>query len=488
MIKNKIVKGFFWNIAGVFGHGVGYIIITIILSRLLPPSDFGLIALLLVFSNISNVLVDGGFGQAIIRDKSISNDKLSSVFVFNVGIAATVYCILYFCSPVLCRFYNISEHLWETRVLFLIVVFEASALIQKTLLVKAMDFRWLTCAQCVATLIAGILSIAIAFMGGGSWSLVCYYLSFSLLQSVLLWCKRCEWKPTFRFHFAGIRQYMKFSINLLMTTFVDRIMGSLESVFIGKIYTKSDLAFFSRARDLDSWTGHKLIDVVIKVTYPALAQERDDREAFNRSYRNIMGITVFTNTFIMTFLIVAASNIIETLWGKAWLESETYVLPWCLFGIVFPFQSICINIFQAYGRTDQYLYISIARQFLRITAILLFAHISIISMTWAIISVAVFGTAIVLYYASKLINTNALHLLWDSKTTIIAAALSGIFTWGIGKFFHEYTAVLVLFIQGTTMLLCYYVLNALLKNPFLELMQKQIITPSFKKITALLRQ
>lgn len=135
-LKQQAVKGVVWNSVGTIGSGVINLLITMILARLLSPDQFGVIAILTAFSLISDVIVDSGFSQAIIRDQSVDNTKLTSVFYFNLFIAIILYIFLFLLSPSIAFFYKIPEIKIFSRVLFLSVILNSLGLIQTALFFK----------------------------------------------------------------------------------------------------------------------------------------------------------------------------------------------------------------------------------------------------------------------------------------------------------------------------------------------------------------
>ena len=467
---------------GVFGRGGLNIVITIILSRLLMPADFGLLALLWVFSTLSRVLIECGFSQALIRDNEISDTKYFSVFAVNMVIALVIYIVLFFMTPFICRYYNAEEHIWMARVLFLTIPIEAAGIIQITSLSKSMNFKVLAAAECFAALIAGIVAVIMAVLGCGCWSLTVNFLLNSVVMTLILWL-RGGWKFVFSFRFSVIKEYFPFSINLLLAGFWDRLMCNLESLLIGRYYSKSDLSFFARARELDAWTSQKLVSAIVMVTYPALAQIRSDKKRFSHACREIIGVTFFVNTCLMLFFIAAAPKIVLLLFGEAWKGTEIYMVPWCLYGIFFPLQSICKNIFQAYGKTRLFLYLSFSRQILRIIVIVMTVQISIICMTWAIIGVAVLGVCLTGWFAARVMQTSLLQILWDSRITFLSAAA--------GYFSAKWIDVLVptdnlipaLLLQGVVMAGAYFLTSIVLKNTYLHAVFYRILPELIKKMS-----
>ena len=395
----------------------------VVLSRLLSPADFGIIALLMSFSGISSVIVDCGFSQAIIRDKNVTALKLSSVFVLNLFVAVMIYIALYAFTPAICNFFNFSHHLLVVRMFFLVIIFEAISLIPTTVLTKEMNFSWLAASQNIATIVTGVVAICMAFLGMGLWSLVVNTALYSLLRAVLLWLK-CNCFFSCRFSFHALTDYFSFSSNLLLAAVIDQSVTNIESLVIGKNYSKADLGFYSRAKEINSLSSSTIIALIVKVTYPAMAQIRDDTKKFSEVYTRIIGVTLFCNTIVSSFLLVSASDIVLFLWGDAWAATAVFLIPWCVYSIFFPFRAISINIFQAYGKTRRHLCISVLYQVVRVITIIIFVRKSIIVFTYAIVLSNLLATILLSYFAMPIINSSLAQLIINSRKTLFAALTS----------------------------------------------------------------
>src|SRR5690554_4580255 len=158
-LKQKTVSGFMWTSAGMLGNGMMSFLVTMILARILLPYDFALIQLLAVFLAISNVIVDSGFSQAIIRDDNPSEKDLSSVFYFNIVLSFSIYTVLFFAAPFISNYFAAPELLPLSRVVFLVIIFNSFSIIQNATLNRNLNFALVNKASVIGSFLAAIISV-----------------------------------------------------------------------------------------------------------------------------------------------------------------------------------------------------------------------------------------------------------------------------------------------------------------------------------------
>ena len=177
-LKSLGVKGFFWNSIGTVGSGLVNLLVTMILARMLTPQDFGVLAILIVFSLISDVIVDSGFSQSIIKERTTSQETLTSIFYVNILIALGLYIVLFALAPAIASFYKTPELVSLSRVTFLTIIFNSIGLIPNALFNQDINFKAPAYSALISMIVAGALAVALAYMGLGIWSLVCNLVVF----------------------------------------------------------------------------------------------------------------------------------------------------------------------------------------------------------------------------------------------------------------------------------------------------------------------
>ena len=183
-LKNKMISGAIWNGLEIFGGRFVQIFITIILARILSPKDFGIIALLVIFLEVSKVISDCGFSKALISKKDITPLDYSSIFYFNIIISLIIYIFLFLISPYISDFYQFEKLTTYSRFLFIIILINAFGIVPNALIVKKINFKVLAKRTFIANIISGLVAIYLAYSGYGVWALVYQIIISSVIRVI----------------------------------------------------------------------------------------------------------------------------------------------------------------------------------------------------------------------------------------------------------------------------------------------------------------
>ena len=168
---DKAARAVMWNAAGTFGNRALQFATTVALARLLSPAEFGMVAVLAIFTYLATALIESRFGSALIQMQAVAREDESAVFHFNLAMAGLLYAIFWFLADPIARFYGQPELVPLARVLALVFFCNALGLVHGTLLTKQLNFRLLARAQLEATVASGSLGILLGCAAGafGAW-------------------------------------------------------------------------------------------------------------------------------------------------------------------------------------------------------------------------------------------------------------------------------------------------------------------------------
>ena len=172
-----------------------YAVTGVVLARVLSEEDFGLIGALLVFQAFASLLVDSGFAYALIQRKRPTKLDHSTVLWFNLGAATLLYLILFVCAPLIADCFQGDQRLIPlSRVMFLSLILNASAIVQTNRLMKAMDVRMVAVSNSLGLILGGVVGIVLAITGYGAWAIVWQTIVLAAGKSLVLWTST-RWRP-----------------------------------------------------------------------------------------------------------------------------------------------------------------------------------------------------------------------------------------------------------------------------------------------------
>ena len=411
-LKQKTLSGFIWTSAGMLGNGFMSFLVTMILARILLPYHFALVELLLIFLAISNVIVDSGFSQAIIRDDNPSEKDLSSVFYFNIALSFTIYICLFFAAPYISSYFDAPVLKLLSRVVFLVIIFNSFSIIQNATLNRNLNFAAVNKSSVTGSFLAGTISIIMAFTGFGIWALVANMVLLPFFRSILLW-HHSRWRPIKSFSFNSVKKYFAFGGFLLVQGIIDAISTNLVSLLIGKTYTKNDLGYFSQGRKLDGYIVTPFNSIIQKVTYPILSKIKNEESRLKEGYRKIVGIVMFVFVPVMFFTIGTSENMIITLFGEKWAEAGVYLKIAAIGALLFPLQHVCTNIIMIKGKTNIMLIFSFIKHGIRIILLLAFLKSGVLALAIVFSLSTLIGSLLYIIPGMKYLNYKITELFTD---------------------------------------------------------------------------
>lgn len=350
-IGKSAFRGTLWVSLDKFTTIILQFIANLILARLLMPSDFGCIGMLMIFIAVSQTIVEGGFGSALIQKEKPDQNDYSTIFYWNIFLAVLLYLILFFASPFIASFYNMPILCDVLRVLGLTLITSSLTIVQNNRLRKQLAFKKLAFINIASYSGATIVSICMAYLGFGVWSLVVLQILISLFTGTALWIF-AHWRPSLRFSFDSLKKLFSFGGYLLFANILQETCKNLQGLIIGKRFTSIEMGYYAQAQKLNDVSSSTLSNIIVQVMFPIYSQLQNDLEGLrNMLRRNIRIISFFTFP-IMFILILIAHPLIVFLYGMKWVNSVPYFQILCIGGLFVCLQNINYYAVAALGKSD----------------------------------------------------------------------------------------------------------------------------------------
>lgn len=399
-LKDKTVKGTFWSAADSFlGHGVTFIV-GIVLARLLSPEEYGLIAIVTIFTNILLGVVDSGFSNSLIRKLKVSDDDYNTLFFFNLAVSLVLFSLLFVGAPWIAKFFERPQLVALVRVMGVMLIVHSLTIVQSTILIRKIDFKTKTKASVIAAIASGVIGIGMAFFGFGVWSLVGQQLTRQAVYSGCLWFYN-RWWPKLRFSFDSLRYMWGFGWKLLLSGMLNHIWAELKKVIVSKFYSPAILGQYSKAGEFSRFFSSNFTSIIERVTYPVLAQVQDNKTRMVSAYRRVIKTTMFVTVVCMFSLGAVSEPLIYCLIGPKWHIAATFLPFICVYRSIYPLQSINLNMLKVQGRTDIFLYVEIAKKIILLGPLFVGAFVGIYWMLVTSIFTSVISFFLNSFYTGK---------------------------------------------------------------------------------------
>lgn len=360
-LKSKAVSGVIWTSIERFGTYFIQLIIGIVIARMLSPDDFGIIGMTAIFMAIANTLLDSGFGNALIQNRERNETDYSTAFYFNTIVGIILYFLLYFSSPLIAEFYKTPILIPVCRVIGFSLILNSLTIPQTAKLTAEFKFKELSFTTIITQTVTGIIAIIAAYYGAGVWALVLQNVSSCLLRIFLIEYFT-RWKPTKKFSVSSFKKMFSFGSKILCSGIINTIYNNLYTLVIGRIYTPTQVGYYTQGDKFAVLPSTTLLQVVMKVAYPLMAEIQDDTDKLKVAYKKFLRLPIFILYPVLTGLIVYAHPLIYILLGEKWLPTVPILQILCMGSFFDPLTHINLNILYVKGRTDLVLKLEVIKK------------------------------------------------------------------------------------------------------------------------------
>ena len=398
---------------------------SIFLARILDISDYGIVAMIVVFMAVAQAFVDSGFSSALIRKPDLNEEDKSTAFYFNIVVGLTCYGILFIVSPLIADFYDEPLLSPIIRVTGLSIIFNSLCVVQRALFTIAVDFKTQAIISLACTVISGVVGLVMAYNGYGVWALVGQSTISTFLNFVLLWlCSR--WRPVTGFSKASFRYLFNFGSKLLASGLLDTLYNNAYPIVIGKFYNSAQLGLYSRAQGYASLPSSNITGILQRVTFPVLSLMQDDDQKLANNYRRLLRMSAFVVFPLMIGLAAIADPLIRVLITSKWAGCIIYLQIICFGMMLYPIHALNLNLLQVKGRSDLFLRLEILKKIIGVCALCITIPFGITAMCIGLVVVSVVALYINTYYTGKLLSLGFLMQIKDLVPFFILSMLVGL--------------------------------------------------------------
>lgn len=423
-LKQATTKGLFWSSVERFSNQGVQFVFSIILARLLSPSDYGIIAMVTIFFAVAQSFVDSGFSNALVRKTDRVEEDLSTCFYFNIGVGIIAYIVLFLIAPLVANFYNQPILSPIIRITGLGVILNSLCVVQQALFTIKIDFKSQAKITLSATVISGIVGIILAYQGYGIWALVWQGVVSSIVRMGLLWFMS-KWRPRTGFSKSSFNYLFGYGSKLLASGLLDTIYNNIYPIVIGKFYTPAQLGNYSRALGWAQLPSANITSILQRVTFPVLSTIQDDTLRLQNSYRRLLKLSAFIVFPLMTGLAAIASPLVRVVLTAKWDGCVLYLQILCFALMLYPIHAINLNLLQVKGRSDLFLRLEIIKKIIGVVILIITIPLGITAMCLGMVFSSIICLIVNTYYTSRFIDVGLLTQLKDLRIILINSLVMG---------------------------------------------------------------
>lgn len=424
--RNNIFSSLIWKLVERGGAQGIQVVVQLILARLLGPKEFGTMAIVLVFVNLSRVFIEGGFNVALIQKKDTDDLDYSSIYVLSLLIATFLFILLFFVAPTLARFYEQPQLTPILRASGILLFPGALNTVQESYVARNLLFKKGAIVSLTATIVSGFLGIATAYINFGIWSLILQLVTYSYIYTYALqW--NIKWKPNFKISWERVLILFSYGSKILGSSLVYRLYLESRTLIIGKMFSSSALGFYQRGEQIPKVLVTNIDGAIQTVMLPTLSAKQDDTESMKFIVKRSLKISTFV-VFPMMFGLAAISKpLISIILGEKWMETTSFLMIFSFTYALWPIITINQQAVRALGRGDIILKTEILKRFLGILIILGSVFMGVQAIAWGFFIERIIETYINAWPNKKLLN----YSYWSQIKDIFPSLLQSLLIFAI---------------------------------------------------------
>ena len=466
-LKRSTISSLFWKLFERGGNALIQIVVQIVLARLLMPEQFGALAIMLVFVNIGNVLVQSGLNTALVQAPNVDDDDSSTVFWLSFGVSLILYLIVFLAAPGIAAFYQMDFIVWPLRVLAVLLIINSYNSVQIALVQRALEFKKIFNATILSVVCSGFFGVAAALVGMGLWALVVQQVTYQTVNCLVLE-KQVEWHPSFVFKKDRAQILFGFGWKLLVAALLDQGYQSLSDLIVGKQFTAVSLGYVSQGKKYPQALGNMLDGAIQPVMLSVVSRVQEDLSYVKRLMRRALKTSTFMIFPAMTLFGVAAEPIVSLLLGEQWLPCVPFLQMYCFVYALLPIHSTNLQALNGTGRSDLFLKLELIKKAYGICFILIGAFVfkNVYVLIGSYMVTGIIGAFVNAHPTKRVIGYSYLEQLRDIGPAALLSLVAGVISYqilliGLGS-------LLTILLQVVSMCVIYILLAKLFHMEELE--------------------
>lgn len=419
-----------WSATEITARYGVQIAVTVILARLLSPQDFGLIAIVLVFTSIGALLTDAGFGVALVQRRSKDVDDEATAFFITLSIGILAAALLWFTSSVIATFYHMHQLVAVIRWMAVVLPLGAFGCVPDALLTSALNFKARTRAQVISSLFSALIAISLAWTGFGIWSFVWQAITDAGLRSVLLWVFS-RWWPRGRFRIQSLKSLFGFGGFMLLSNALSTVSTRMQLLAIGKLFNSRELGYYSLAQSTPQAPASFISSLLNRVGLPLFSSIAHDKVRLRQALRVSLQVSLFVFLPCMIGIALTALPLIKLIYGARWTGASPILMWLALATALWPIHVLNLIALSALGRSDLFFRLEVIKNAITLIATFMTSPHGPTAMAASMFVAALSSAVINTWYSGILLGYGLAAQMSDQLKTLWITLLTAIPAWSI---------------------------------------------------------
>lgn len=461
-LSGQMVSGMSWKFAErIAAQGVSFIV-SMILARILMPEDYGIVAIINVFMAIADVLLTSGLSSALIQNPNANSKDFSTIFYCNFLLSCILYVLMFVGAPFLASYYKLPVLKLAIRIFAVRLPISAFQTIQSAIISKRMEFKKFFFSTIGGTLVSAVVGIVLAIKGLGVWALIIQYLTNTCIDTIIL-ALVVRWRPKLEFDFEHAKPLISYGWKIMLTDLIGTIFNNLGDFAIGVKYTSSQLAFYSKGKQLPMLVRANIYTTLISVLFPAMSKVNSNTQELKLLTRKSVKMLSYVIFPLMFGMLAVAKNMTVVLYTEKWLPIVPFIYIVCVEAMISVLGTVTLQAIKAYGRSDLMLKMEFVKKPIMLISLIIAMKFGVYAIALTLPLNTILELIINGCVVKKLIRYDFRLQFGDCFPALVYSAIMGGIVYCIGLI--KYNVLAVLLLQVLAGILVYIFISVVVKDP-----------------------
>lgn len=422
--RGVVIRSFLWKLLERFSVQGLSLLITLVLARILDPKDYGIVALIAVFTSLSLVIIDGGLNTALVQKKDADQTDFSTIFFSSIVISLFLYALLFLLAPTIASFYKNPSLTKVIRFFSIIIVFEAANAVQRAYVAKNMLFKKLFFSSLWALIVSGVIGLYMAVNGYGVWALVGQQVCSNIVTTIVMFYT-IRWHPSLIFSFDRFKRLFNFGWKIFGINLMVSFYQNVRSLIIGKYYSPASLAFFERGHSLSQMIVSNISSSMQTVIFPVLSDKQDDTKRVKMLVRRSIRLSSYIIFPALILLCVIARPLIELILTDKWLPAVPFVWIFSIGYMIFIVQVSSMEAVKALGHSGFSLKFEIVKHIIETIILVISVFLSVYAIALGTVLYNLISFLLNIYPNIRYLNYGVKEQMEDITSSFVLSLLVG---------------------------------------------------------------
>ena len=421
-LTGQVVRGVLWTYVSFAGSKLLVFASTVILARLLVPSEFGQVGFALLVISYMDTVGDFGVSSALIYERKRPDEAADVSFVISIATGLLWFTTALLGAPLVADFFNEPAVEPIMRVMGVVFVINSLGNTHDALLRRELEFKKRLVPDFAMALLKGVCSVVLALQGWGAWSLVYGQLAGTAVSTLALWLV-VPWRPSWRVSAGVARGMLSYGFKIVSVNVLSAVIHHADFLIVGRVLGSAALGFYSLAYRTPELFITMVVWAVGKVAFPVYSKLQDDTPALQRAFLVTLRYLSLITLPAGVGLAALGAALVTFFYGETWAPSIPVLQALALAGCLRSLGSHAGDIYKATGRPGVLTKLGLLRAAVLIPALLWGARYGIFGVALAQLIVTGATTLLNLYIAARILSLPVSSLLREFVPAALSSAV-----------------------------------------------------------------